>query len=260
MRKLDIKTRKQSETYGFTMVEILVAMVVLAIGLLGMAGMTILVMQGNRGAVDMTSATNLCQHKIEELKDVQWSDVGTFSLSSDAENAIEFGAEGSVEPGNVNALNAQGMTKQQFYVNEQGVAGSYCNGSTAPTWDLVTDTACAELLKNSGPYKYARTFVVCKGSDYTLMGGVPKPPDGSTATAPPAPAGSAHPETEPDCLVNANNAATRTESIACSAGDITSDLAIPADNNEKKLKALCAWRDRQGVCHSVHIETTIVKF
>jgi type IV pilus assembly protein PilV len=84
--------RKQS--VGFTLVEILVAMVVLAIGLLGMAAMTIMVMRGSRGASDLTAATNICQLKVEELKDVGWTVLGT--------NA-------STDPGNKEGLPDGGM-------------------------------------------------------------------------------------------------------------------------------------------------------
>jgi hypothetical protein len=51
---------------------------------------------------------------------------------------------------------------------------------------------------------------------------------------------------------------TRTASVGCLSSDITT--ALGSGNAEKKLKALCTWRDAQGGCHAVRVETTIVRF
>ena len=64
---------------GFTIIEVMVAMVVLAIGLLGMAGMTLMVIKGGTDASRMTYATNLAADKIESLKDVAWLSLGGYT-------------------------------------------------------------------------------------------------------------------------------------------------------------------------------------
>jgi hypothetical protein len=239
------------------MIEILVAMVVLAIGLLGMAGMTIIVMRGNRGAVDMTAATNVCQKKIEELKDLEWGQVGSFPLS-DWDNAVIYGAdnavmvhEGSVEAGQ--GLNSQGLTQQGFFIQENTVSASPCETKySGGSWENADETCKTHILE-AGPYKFARTFVVCRGAQYTTSG---DPPANSAPTAPTPTAGTVRAEFESDCKVTQSNA-TRTLAVACLNTDITTEPG--SGNTEKKLKALCAWRDSQGACHSVHVETTIVQ-
>ena len=58
---------------GFTLLEILVAMVVLSIGLLGMAGLTAGIMRGNSLSNRMTTAVTLAQEKMEEIRRLGYS-------------------------------------------------------------------------------------------------------------------------------------------------------------------------------------------
>lgn len=53
---------------GFTLLEVLVAVVVLSIGLLGMASLTIGVIKGNKFSKRVTTATILAQEKMEETR------------------------------------------------------------------------------------------------------------------------------------------------------------------------------------------------
>jgi len=53
---------------GFTIIEVLVAIVVLVVGLLAIANNTISVTRGNRISATYTTAINLAQKKMEEIK------------------------------------------------------------------------------------------------------------------------------------------------------------------------------------------------
>jgi prepilin-type N-terminal cleavage/methylation domain-containing protein len=224
---------------GFTLVEILVAMVVLAVGLLGMAAMTILVMKGSRGASDLTSATNICQLKMEELKDVQWNLLGS-NAAGDAAR-VTYGVMGG---GIVlqSELNSQGRTKDDILTQYSGV--------TEPD---LTNTVTA-----LGPYKFTRSFVICKGVDYSGTPGAATPPSYSDQYVT---ASTNEPRNAPDCRVeeqnNSPSNSTRVESLACKSEDITG--APGSENLEKKIKVLCSWRARDGQCHSVHMDTTVVQ-
>jgi type IV pilus assembly protein PilV len=58
----------RTDTRGFTLVEILVAMVIFLAGMLGIAGLTIVIVRGNMFSNMLTTATFLAQAKIEELQ------------------------------------------------------------------------------------------------------------------------------------------------------------------------------------------------
>ncbi|NIQ39100.1 MAG: prepilin-type N-terminal cleavage/methylation domain-containing protein [Proteobacteria bacterium] len=52
---------------GFTLLEVVVAMVILAVALLGLAGLQIISLQGNSLASQLTEATTLAQDQLEQL-------------------------------------------------------------------------------------------------------------------------------------------------------------------------------------------------
>ncbi len=62
---------------GFTLLEILVALTVLSIGLLGMAGLTTTIMHGNALSNKVTTATTLGQDRMEHFKRLGYSNTPT---------------------------------------------------------------------------------------------------------------------------------------------------------------------------------------
>ena len=60
---------------GFTLVEVLIAMLILTVGLLGMASLTVAIIKGNKLSADLTIATTLTQDKMEDLRRQGYSDV-----------------------------------------------------------------------------------------------------------------------------------------------------------------------------------------
>ena len=58
---------------GFTLIEVLVAMVILSIGLLGTAALITGIIRGNQVSNRMTAATTLAQDKMENIKSVSYS-------------------------------------------------------------------------------------------------------------------------------------------------------------------------------------------
>lgn len=59
---------------GFTLIEVMIAITILAIGILGVAKMQISAMQGNSYASGLTEATSFAQNKMEELASLAYDD------------------------------------------------------------------------------------------------------------------------------------------------------------------------------------------
>lgn len=72
------KSTRRSQK-GFSLVEVLICMVIVAVGLLALAGMQITSIKGNALSRKVTQATVLAQNKMEELKRLPFTDP---SLSS----------------------------------------------------------------------------------------------------------------------------------------------------------------------------------
>jgi len=62
-----MKARFLRGSQGFTLLEVVIAMLILAIALLGLAGLQVVAVQGNSLASQMTEATMLAQDQLEQL-------------------------------------------------------------------------------------------------------------------------------------------------------------------------------------------------
>ncbi len=60
---------------GFSLLEVLIGLVVLAIGILAIAGMQIVAIRGNYFSGSLTQATILAQDKMEELRNTSYDNV-----------------------------------------------------------------------------------------------------------------------------------------------------------------------------------------
>ena len=59
---------------GFSLIEVLIGLVVLAFSLLAIAGMQLTSIRGNHFSSDLTQATVVAQNKLEELRNLPYSD------------------------------------------------------------------------------------------------------------------------------------------------------------------------------------------
>ena len=78
---------------GFTLIEILIAITVFAIGILGVAAMQLGAIKGNSYSSHLTEATTLAQNKMEELMMLDYNDPNDL-LKDGHENGVKNGATG----------------------------------------------------------------------------------------------------------------------------------------------------------------------
>lgn len=69
----DVKSNRS----GFTLLEVLVAMVILAVGLLGMASLSVGIIKGNAFSRELSSATTCAREKIEDMERQGYSGTST---------------------------------------------------------------------------------------------------------------------------------------------------------------------------------------
>jgi len=66
---------------GFTLIEIMVAIVILSIGLLGMASLTVGIIKGNKLSSNLSTATTLGQDKMEDIRRLGYSGTPATTLT-----------------------------------------------------------------------------------------------------------------------------------------------------------------------------------
>jgi prepilin-type N-terminal cleavage/methylation domain-containing protein len=88
---------------GFTLIEVLVALIILAISLLALAGLMVTTTKNNSSGNHMTEAATFAQDKLEELRAMRWENlpVGTSSDQKSGSTGINYTRNWKVEPGGV---------------------------------------------------------------------------------------------------------------------------------------------------------------
>ena len=81
----DKKKPHLNEIRGFTLIEVLIAMVLLATVLLGGAALTVGIMQGNAHSDRVTTASMLTQEKMEDIRQLGYSGI-PFTDTTDTED------------------------------------------------------------------------------------------------------------------------------------------------------------------------------
>ena len=57
-----------ADNKGFTLIEVLIAILILSVGLLGMASLTVAIINGNKFSNNLSTATTLAQDKMEDIR------------------------------------------------------------------------------------------------------------------------------------------------------------------------------------------------
>jgi len=111
--------RRVRDQGGFTLLEVMITLVILAIGLLGLAGLQIIAIKGNSFGQQMTVASTMAQNQLEQMRQ------GTVALASNNDtvtdqNGITYARAWTVTPNQPQA----NMNTVQIDVSWAGPTGS----------------------------------------------------------------------------------------------------------------------------------------
>jgi len=84
---------------GFTLIEVLIAIVILSVGLLGMAALTTGIIKGNRLSNDLTTATTLAQDKMEDIQRVGYASAASETKATMSSPFSDYKREVTVTTG-----------------------------------------------------------------------------------------------------------------------------------------------------------------
>jgi type IV pilus assembly protein PilV len=76
MKLWSIRRKRQSGSKGFTLLEVLIAIVILSVALLALAGLQIISVRGNSFGNHMTEALTLAKDLMEEMENTDWGLIG----------------------------------------------------------------------------------------------------------------------------------------------------------------------------------------
>ena len=90
---------------GFTLIEILVALVILGISLLALAGLMVTTTSNNAAAGQVTEASTFAQDKLEELRAVPWANIVSGNDERIGSTGIHYGRNWNVTTnGNIKTI------------------------------------------------------------------------------------------------------------------------------------------------------------
>ena len=121
---MDIITHKNRQK-GFSLIEILIAITIFAIGILAVAKMQITAIKGNSFARNMTDASNIAQDKMEELIALDYNNALLDDTNGDGTNKDTSPCDGVDDSGNDFGLNNDTINTSDHYSQYQGTVILY---------------------------------------------------------------------------------------------------------------------------------------
>jgi type IV pilus assembly protein PilV len=143
---------------GFTLIEVMIAIVILAIGMLAVAKMQISAVKGNSDAIGFTEATGFAQNKMEELVNLAYNDPAVDDTDgngtdqdTDADGGTVNGIDNDDEGVNVDTIANFGLDDISTPDNSQQNSGATNNLYTL-SWNIAIDRPAANA-------KHIRVYV-----------------------------------------------------------------------------------------------------
>ena len=144
---------------GFTLLEVLVTLIVLAIGLLGLAGLQVVSLRNNHGAYLRSQAIIQSYDMVDRMR-ANSDQVGIYNLSANASYAFSAIGTQTTACDSAGGCTAAQMAGHDLFkwnqsnrsVLPQGI-GIVCRDNTIDDggYDLATDTVTTGCTNNAGP-------------------------------------------------------------------------------------------------------------
>ena len=106
---------------GFTLIEIMITLVILSIGLLSLAGLQVSAIKGNANSKRMTTAVSIAEKKIEQIKNIPYTDIQSESAQQFTVERVNFTQQVTVTANNP----VQNIKKIDITVSWKGGPKSY---------------------------------------------------------------------------------------------------------------------------------------
>lgn len=80
-----MSVRESTDNKGFTLIEIMIAIAIIAIAIFGVMSVVVMVLKGNIHSNKVTTSTSLAQAKMEDIKNMDYSAIsGTYTVYTDS--------------------------------------------------------------------------------------------------------------------------------------------------------------------------------
>lgn len=137
-----LKHPLQKKEQGFTLIEVLVTLIILATGLLGVVSMQVQAKKSSFDAMQRSIASSLAQNIIERIKDTGYATIVNYTSNSpygSGMSAIIVSCNTEKSP-----CNAQQMAKYHTYHWEQALIGANVRNEGVNVGGLINAVGCIE--------------------------------------------------------------------------------------------------------------------
>jgi prepilin-type N-terminal cleavage/methylation domain-containing protein len=149
--------------YGFTLVEVMIAMTILAIGILGVSMMQISAVRGNSLANGTTEAVTIAQDRMERFITAAFDDPDLDDKNGDGDGGLDRPSRVDVLNGGNRLLDAGGADQPDYAVQVNPSTGRsyfvYWNVTPGPGLDAKTIRVIAAWNSNKGMQRMTLDYI-----------------------------------------------------------------------------------------------------
>jgi prepilin-type N-terminal cleavage/methylation domain-containing protein len=106
-------------TNGFTLLEVMIAMVILAFALLGLAGLQVVSVQGTSRASHITEATTLAQDQLEQLITMSFGSLADGQSNVAGATGVAYDVQWDIDPDDLTGATRADVTVTVSWIDER---------------------------------------------------------------------------------------------------------------------------------------------